>query len=130
MASLEWEVTSNRSGWNYQPSNDRAHQALEAYGIDVLAVRDKVDEDLQRAKTPTPSQASPTPGGGGSQPEEDDASTDADDAEEDHHSAPPAAETDPAVGAADGGQHSRATSPDAGATPACVDGLDEEGGAA
>lgn len=113
MAAMEDALTSY-----YGRYDDEAEAVayVQAQGIDVLAVRDKVDEDLQRAQTPTPSQASPTSGGGGSQPEDDDAPTDADAAEEeDQDSAPPAAETDPAVGAADGGQHSRATSPDAGA---------------
>ena len=48
MACLEYEVTSHVGGWKYLPSNDRATQALQAYGIDILAVRDKVQEDLQR----------------------------------------------------------------------------------
>ena len=53
MACLESEVTDHLGHWSYyRPADDRAHQALQAYGIDVLAVQAKVDEDLERQSQP------------------------------------------------------------------------------
>lgn len=55
MASLEYEVDSNYR--SRQDTTNRALAALEAIGIDVLAVRDKVDEDLARQRAAADSRA-------------------------------------------------------------------------
>jgi len=48
MGALEFEVGSQLGGWQYNPTNTAAVDAVGIFGIDILAVRDKVDADLQR----------------------------------------------------------------------------------
>ena len=51
MASLEYEIDANYR--SRQDATNRALAAFEALGIDILAVRDKVDEDLARQRSAT-----------------------------------------------------------------------------
>lgn len=114
MAAMEGALTHWQGRFADQ---DEGISYIEAQGIDILAVRDKVDEDLQRqrsATTATPSRASHSQGEGGA--DEDRDATYEEEAAAPADQSTHAEETRTAVGQADGEPDGRATSPDAGAT--------------
>jgi hypothetical protein len=53
MGALEFEVCSNLGGWKYLDESSAALTAVSLYGIDILAVAEKVAEDLERQQAAT-----------------------------------------------------------------------------